>query len=704
MGLTIDSVGKKAAGESLSYGGSDIVVMLAGNPNVGKSTVFNALTGLNQHTGNWPGKTVTSSIGKFSADGKEIALVDLPGTYSLLPHSEEERVARDCICGGDADVTVVVCDATTIARCMNLVLQILEITNKVIVCVNLIDQAKKKKIDIDTKLLSSVLHVPVVETNARGGKGLDKLTEKILELKESNTSYSAPFLYDTKIETAVRCIKTENFEDSRFFRLRLIYDDKDYISGIENKYDCKIEDDNVLTESIKHAKTLLDTNYINNTAIRDSMAATIINECDKIAEAVTKSQTRDDRLDRKLDKIFTGKYTAVPIMLLMLAVVFFITIYAANYPSQLLSKVLFSFGDVLRNLLDRIGAAWWITEPLIDGVYTVMAWVVSVMLPPMAIFFPMFTLLEDFGYLPRMAFNLDKCFQKCNACGKQSLCMAMGFGCNAAGIVGCRIIDSPRERLIAILTNSFVPCNGRFPTIIAIISMFFVASLSGVVKSASAALILTAIIILSVAVTLTISKLLSKTLLKGTPSSFTLELPSYRPPKVGSVIVRSIFDRTLFVLARAVSISAPMGLIIWLLANVKIADTALITLASDYLDPLGKLMGLDGVIILAFILGFPANEIVLPITLMCYLSQGTLVDITDYGSIFAILSQNGWTWVTGICFILFSLLHFPCSTTLMTIKKETGSMKYTALSFMIPTVIGFVMCVFVRVISLIATA
>lgn len=322
-------------------------------------------------------------------------------------------------------------------------------------------------------------------------------------------------------------------------------------------------------------------------------------------------------------------------------------------------------------------------------------------MPAMAIFFPMFTLLEDFGYLPRMAFNLDCCFKKCNACGKQSLCMAMGFGCNAAGVVGCRIIDSPRERLIAILTNSFVPCNGRFPTIIAVISMFFVASLAPSVKSFAAAGILTLIIIFSVIVTLAVSFALSKTLLKGQPSAFTLELPSYRVPKIGSVIVRSIFDRTLFVLGRAVCVSAPMGLVIWLLANIKIQNSALITALSGYLDPIGKIMGLDGVIILAFILGFPANEIVLPITLMCYLSQGTLTDITDYGSIFAILSSNGWTVVTGICFILFSLFHFPCSTTLLTIKKETGRWKYTALSFIIPTAIGFMMCAAVNLLSII---
>ncbi|MGN0467924.1 MAG: ferrous iron transport protein B [Acutalibacteraceae bacterium] len=699
MGLTVESVAGKASGKQIDTGESDITVLLAGAPNVGKSTVFNALTGLNQHTGNWPGKTVTNSVGFFTQNEKKIAVVDLPGTYSLLPHSEEEKVARDAICFGSADVTVAVCDATTLEKCLALVLQILEITKNVIVCINLIDQAKKKKIEIDTNKLGALLGVPVIATNARENIGLDNLRKEIINLSENKNEYSPAVIYDTAIETALSSIQSEYFPQDRFFKLRLLCGDKDFINETEKRLDMKISDDTLLEKTLSDAFELLLNKCITKEIINDSVSKSIICKAHELYIKTADVTNRDDSLDRKLDAVFTGKATGIPVMIALMALVFFITVYAANYPSELLSKGLFSLGELLRKGLYSINAPDWLILPLIDGVYRVMAWVVSVMLPPMAIFFPLFTLLEDFGYLPRMAFNLDCCFKKCHACGKQSLCMAMGFGCNAAGVVGCRIIDSPRERLIAILTNSFVPCNGRFPTIIAVISMFFVAALSSSVKNLAASGIMTAAILLSVAVTLGASYVLSRTLLKGQPSAFTLELPSYRVPKIGSVIVRSIFDRTLFVLGRAVCISAPMGLIIWLFANLKIGGVAVISMVSDFLDPLGKLMGLDGVILLAFILGFPANEIVLPITLMCYLSQGTLTELTDYASIFSVLSANGWSTVTGICFILFSLFHFPCSTTMLTIKKETGSLKYTAAAFLLPTAIGFVMCTAVNLIS-----
>ena len=672
-------------------------VLLAGNPNVGKSTVFNALTGLHQHTGNWTGKTVTSSKGNCKIRGDDFEIIDLPGTYSLSAHSKEESVARDMVCFSDYDAVAVVCDATTLERCLVLVLEILEATNRVVVLVNLIDEATKKNIHVDCQALSKMLRVPVIPASARSNKGLDEFRNALYTVCREEREYAPAFTYGSALENALNGLIIDPETDSRILRLRLLMNDMDFIETHE-RIRGRFSLNEQFAESLEREKNNLLSVGLDSEKIRDLAADTLALESRKICSSTVGSEKRDDSFDRRLDKVFTGRLTGIPIMLCLLFLVFFITIYAANYPSALLSQLFNFLGLKLRELLNTVGAPGILISMLIDGVWCVMTWVVSVMLPPMAIFFPLFTLLEDFGYLPRVAFNLDHCFKKCQACGKQCLCMCMGFGCNAAGVVGCRIIDSPRERLVAVLTNSLVPCNGRFPTIIAIISMFFVCSLSGAVKPFAACLILTAVVLLSVVMTFFVSFLLSKTLLKGTASSFTLELPSYRVPKLGSVIVRSVFDRTLFVLGRAVVFAAPMGFVIWLLANIRVSGLPVISYVSDFLDPLGRLMGLDGVILLAFILGFPANEIVLPIVLMCYLSGVTLTDSADLTAVFGVLSLNGWTIKTGICYILFSLFHFPCSTTLMTIKKETGSVKYTFLSAVIPTAIGFILCCFVNLI------
>ncbi|MBO5103645.1 MAG: ferrous iron transport protein B, partial [Ruminococcus sp.] len=600
------------------------LVALAGNPNVGKSTVFNALTGMNQHTGNWAGKTVSSAEGYFEYRDMKITLADIPGTYSLRTNSAEETTASDFVCFSGADAVIIVCDATCLERNMNLTLQIIEAMPKSIVCINLLDEAETKGIEINTDLLSELLGVRVVGITARDGKGLDKLLENLYNCINEDTKPSFVQLPDS-IENAVsetQKLIADNIHKlpPRLVALRIIEDDTDFIEKAE-----QFENTSFDYPEIDSIKSDLQSQGFTKEKITDEIISAVINRSAEIADkTVSYSKSSPYIRDRKLDRIFLSRRFGIPVMIILLGVVLWITIIGANYPSDLLGKVLFGFGDILSDGLQKIHAPKWLDGVLIQGIYKVLAWVVSVMLPPMAIFFPMFTLLEDFGYLPRIAFNLDHCFRCANACGKQAITMAMGFGCNACGVTGCRIIDSPRERLIAILTNNFVPCNGRFPTIIMIITMFFVTS-----GSIMSAVILLGVIILGVIMTLVMSKILSCTVLKGVASSFTLELPPYRKPQFTKVLVRSIFDRTVFVLARACTSAIPCGLLIWVVANVHIGENTLLSLTSDFLDPFASLMGLDGVILLAFILGFPANEIVFPIILMAYLAQGSLTEMSD---------------------------------------------------------------------------
>lgn len=592
------------------------VIALAGNPNVGKSTLFNQLTGMHQHTGNWPGKTVTVAKGHCMSNRFQYTLVDLPGTYSLFAHSPEEEVARDFIREGDFDGIIVVCDATCLERNLLLVLQILEWSERVLLCINLVDEAARKGIKIDGEALSVRLGIPVVLTEGQKKKSARAL-----------------------------------------------------LSAIDSWIDCP-------PRSLNCKKTTQE----------------MVDEAEKIAKDVVQSPMDPHSRDRKIDRILTGKWTAFPLMLLLLAGVFWLTIEGANYPSKWLSALLFGFQDILTDWFNAFGAPPWLHGILVLGAYRTLAWVVAVMLPPMAIFFPLFTLLEDMGFLPRIAYNLDCPFGRCRACGKQALTMCMGFGCNAVGVTGCRIIDSPRERLIAILTNNFVPCNGRFPTLISLITIFFVGFGRGFLGSVLSSLILTLLILFGILMTFWISRLLSSTLLKGEPSSFTLELPPYRRPQFGKVILRSILDRTLFVLGRAAVVAAPAGALLWMLANVSIGGGSLLDALSVFLEPLGRILGMDGVILAAFILGFPANEIVLPIMMMAYLSQGVLTDFSSLSSLSFLLSSQGWTWLTALCTMIFSLMHWPCSTTLLTVYKETGSKKWTFAAFLIPTLCGMLAC------------
>lgn len=671
------------------------IIALAGNPNVGKSTVFNALTGLHQHTGNWPGKTVSNASGNFKYKDIEYKIYDLPGIYSILARSEEEFVARDFLCFGESDLVVVVCDAVCLMRNLNLVLQICEITDNVLVCVNLLDEAKKKKISIDLEKLSKILGVRVVGTSARSNEGLNELLENIEKATvEKRKSYKVK--YNKSIENAIKIIEKEikikqcNL-NKRWIALNLLKEDSELTSKIIENSSLLLNDK--IKSSIRKAKKLLLDNDIMISELEELIVESINNQAEEISNSVTIYNDKDYvKFDRKIDKILTSKLTGIPIMILLFAFIFWLTIVGSNYPSSILQNFLFSIEDKLFEFFKFIHMPILLNEMLVHGIYRVLAWVVSVMLPPMAIFFPLFTLLEDVGYLPRIAFNVDSIFKKCKTCGKQALTMAMGFGCNAVGVSGCRIIDSPRERLIAILTNCFVPCNGRFPTLIAIITMFFVGFGNGVIESFKSVLILILVISIGIFMTFIVSKILSKTILKGMPSSFTLELPPYRKPQVGKVIVRSILDRTLFVLGRAVSIAIPAGLIIWLLANITISGNSLLSICSNFLNPFGKLLGMDGVIILAFILGFPANEIVIPIIIMCYMSTGNLVDISDLTVLKNLFVNNGWTSITAISVMIFSILHFPCSTTCLTIKKETGSWKWTTISVLLPTVCGIIIC------------
>lgn len=704
MGLTNNSTGAKTARSDFfvkKTSSDDKIIALAGNPNVGKSTVFNELTGLKQHTGNWPGKTVTNAQGQTTFNNKNYILVDIPGTYSLMAHSKEEEVARDFICFGNPNAVIVVCDATLLERNLNLVLQTLEITDNVVVCVNLMDEAEKNHIEVDLDALSGVLGVCVSGTSARKKKGINDLMKNVESITRQNVkreTYSIE--YCPVIENATKKIisvieekaKSHNIKP-KWIALRLLDSDDTFKKAITDYIGIDLKNNKELTDALKNAEKILKENNMTISELKDAIASTVVLKAEEIASKSVKSKKNAySKKQQLLDRILTSRLTGIPVMILMLLVIFWITISGANIISDFLSSKLFMIEDKLFQMLMYLKCPAIITEVLIHGVYRVLAWVVSVMLPPMAIFFPLFTLLEDLGYLPRVAFNMDKTFKKCHACGKQALTMCMGFGCNSAGIVGCRIIDSKRERLIAMITNCFVPCNGRFPLLISVITMFFAITASNPLNSLISTVLLTAIVLLGIGMTFLVSFFLSKTILKGEPSSFTLELPPYRKPQITQILIRSIFDRTVFVLSRAVAIAAPAGLIIWLFANITVNGNTLLTISSGFLDPFAKLIGLDGVILLAFILGFPANEIVIPVAIMAYMSTSSLIQINDLNTIKEIFVSNGWTIKTAICTMIFSLMHWPCSTTLWTIKKETGSIKYTILSFVIPTLAGMTLC------------
>lgn len=586
-------------------------ICLVGNPNTGKSTVFNLLTGMKQHTGNWSGKTVGSASGRFYFKGKCISVVDLPGIYSLNPMSEDERYAVEYLDNAADDTVVIVLDATCLERNLILALEVMEKARYVLVCVNLMDEARRKNIKVDLSGLERELGVKVVGTSAAGGEGIEELKEAVLQggTLVKHETYANENLAERAEEVYRRCVD----------------------------YGCDV--------------------------------------C--------------NCLDRRIDRIVMSRQWGLPIMLALFALIFYITVVGANVPSDFLSSCFNSAEIWFMDISE--GAPHWLRGLLIEGMFRTLGWVISVMLPPMAVFFPLFTLLEDAGYLPRIAFVLDRIFKRAGAHGKMALTVCMGFGCNAVGVTAARIIDSPRERLIAIITNSFIPCNGRFPSII-MLGAIFTAGAGTAFYGFKVMLTVLYCVVASVAISLAVSFILSRTILKGVPSSFVLELPPYRKPRILSILYRSLLDRTLFVFGRAVMVAAPAGAAIWLMQNISVGGNTVIEYIASVFSGLGAFMGLDGYILTAFLLGMPANEIVLPLVIMCYSGAGSLMEADSLSQLSSLLIANGWSLKTAVCTLIFMLCHFPCSTTLLTIKKETGSVKWTLVSFLVPLVTGILLC------------
>ena len=707
----------------LNPGKWDVLAALAGNPNVGKSTVFNALTGLRQHTGNWPGKTIARAEGAFAHRGSRVKVVDLPGAYSLQAGSADEEAAREFLLFGRPDVTVVVVDATRLERNLNLALQILDVTDRVVVFVNLMDEARRHGVAVDAPKLERELGVPVVAGSARSSTGIDALLDAAHGVATGRTRTTPLRLSQQApgVERAVAALAEEVAEafpglpNGRWVAQRLLNADDAVAEAVRSGELGQLGGDSggappaapaesSRTRVLRTAQRLrwdLPADFHDTWMERAYAAAH-----DVAARVEVRGLRRAGlNVDRALDRLLTNRWLGFPLMLAILAAVFWITIEGANVPSGLLAALLIDTAHpALKGVGDAAGLPWWLSGFLFDGVYLATAWVVAVMLPPMAIFFPIFTLLEDFGYLPRVAFNLDALFRRAGAHGKQALTMCMGFGCNAAGVVSARVIDSPRERLIAILTNNFSLCNGRWPTQILIASIFIgalaPAHLAGLVSAAA----VVGIAVLGIGAMFFASWFLSTTVLRGEATSFSLELPPYRPPRVLRTLYTSLIDRTLIVLWRAVVFAVPAGAVIWLASNVTAGGASVAEHAVGWLDPFGLLIGLNGVILLAYVVAIPANEIVIPTVLMLTVltaggaaagtgaGAGVMFELDGVEATGDLLRAGGWTLLTAVNLMLFSLLHNPCSTTIYTIYRETRSARWTTVASLLPVALGLTVC------------
>ncbi len=681
-------------------------VALAGNPNTGKSTVFNALTGLRQHTGNWPGKTVARAEGFYGYQGARYRLVDLPGTYSLRATSVDEEITRDHILFDAPACVVVVMDATALERNLHLALQVLQITRRVVVCLNLMDEARRRAIAIDVGALSEALGVAVVPTVARRGEGVAELIAAINNSALGPTS-TAPDVVDVgeaygESLHALEPLVREQLADHASYRwvaMRLLDGDERVREAVQTgEFDALAFDRDRAAAIISEADALRDT--LDESA-HDAVVHAIYSQAEDIASRTSRVVGAGRlRFTEALDRALTSPVTGLPIMALGMAAVFWVTIAGANYPSRALAVALFALEAWGADACEAVGFAPWLTGLIWHGVYRALAWVVAVMLPPMAIFFPLFTILDDFGLLPRVAFNMDRLLRRVGAHGKMALTMCMGFGCNAAGVTACRVIDSPRERLIAILTNNFVPCNGRFPTLIMLSMLFAAASMPPALASVVAAGAVVGVVLIGVFVTMCVSWALSRSLLRGEPSFFTLELPAYRRPLILQTLYTSLIDRTLFVLYRAVVMAMPAGAVIWLAGAVDIGDVSIAMRIAGWLDPMGRLMGLDGVILFAYIAAIPANEIVVPTIVMTYLGSDMMSQMDGLDDLRGLLiDRQGWTLLTGVCLMLFSLLHNPCSTTIWTTWRETRSVKWTTLGAVVPLGFGIVATVVIATVA-----